>query len=150
MPARPTVENLHIEKATNEGTKVRNRDKITRLGIATMLFASASAFGLQAASAQSGNPCGAVASNPEFDQTEISGDYDAVCGSNPKADIMYGKIMEDRFGLPDVQHDVENFAYVGTEGSTVSTNTCQDGDDIYIEAYNDDDSDQSSRRNMSC
>lgn len=128
---------------------MRNRSSAIRVGLAGAAFVAASTLGLQAASA-SGNPCGADASAPEFDGNLISGEYGAICGSNPKADIMVGKIKEDRSGLPDPTHDTESFAYIGTESDFIATVTCQDGDDIYIEANNDDDNEQSGRRNMSC
>jgi hypothetical protein len=132
----------------------KNRFKKSTSTLAvTALMAAASLAGLQtAASADVGN-CFQFAGSVVFGAGDsISGEYEAVCSPSGSGTI-YGKIMEDRSGLPDVQHDIESFYFTGSGGqSTVDTVTCQDGDDIYIEADISglSGNDQSARRNMDC
>lgn len=117
------------------------------------LIAAASIAGLQSAASADVNNCIQFAGNVVFGAGDlISGEYEATCSPSGSGTI-YGKIKEDRSGLPDPTHDTESFFFTGSgDSSTVDTVTCQDGDDIYIEADISglSGNDQSPRRNMNC
>jgi hypothetical protein len=95
--------------------------------------------------------CERYANSPTFSGSQISGELRVTCSRKVREATLHGRIKEDRNNLPDIVHDTESDRFTDDIFPTVSTSTCQDDDDIYIEAQiNTESPAQSSRVEMNC
>jgi hypothetical protein len=118
---------------------------------ATLLFATGGAFVASEAPAFAYAGCERYANAPTFSGSEINGGVRVDCTRLVDRADLYGRIKEDRTGLPDVVHDEESRKFENDLSYTVQTTTCQDDDHIYTEAQiNNERPTQSSRREMNC
>lgn len=95
--------------------------------------------------------CERYTQSPAFTGSTIDAYYYVDCSRTVTAATLYGRLKEDRSGVPDVVLDTESVRFTGDAGDHVTTVSCQDGDLIYSEAQiNSESPTASSRREMNC